>query len=178
MLENNQAGGFAETSGDLEVGGLLRYASGRFAAEVIYGFLARPDAGAQASHAGRGGAGQQDGAHRLGADEEEGILQGACAGHLSGGRANIAGRNASRSEDSVGANGHRDGIRQTRDRTESFQARVIDMGPILASPYGPAASETPQSGGRIHECTGPHRAELFKTILAILGASIPSVTTT
>ena len=28
----------------------------------------------------------RDGAHRLGVDDEEGILQGACAGHLSGGR--------------------------------------------------------------------------------------------
>ena len=28
---------------------------------------------------------------------------------------------------------------QTRNRTEGFQARVTDMDPILASPYGPAA---------------------------------------
>ena len=38
------------------------------------GPLAGPDAGAQTTHAGRGGAGQPHGAHRLGADDEERIL--------------------------------------------------------------------------------------------------------
>ena len=40
------------------------------------GSLAGRDAGAQAEDARRGGVGQQDGAHRLGADDEEGELAG------------------------------------------------------------------------------------------------------
>ncbi len=63
------------------------------------GFMVGPDVGAQTSYAGRGGAGESNGAHRLGVDDEQGIPQGACAGHLSGRRVNIAGRNVSRSED-------------------------------------------------------------------------------
>ena len=43
------------------------------------GPLAGPDAGAQAAHAGRGGAGQPDGAHRLGVDDEERVLPRAAA---------------------------------------------------------------------------------------------------
>ena len=77
--------------------------------------MARPDAGAQTEDAGRGGAGQQDGAHHLGVDDEQGSLQGASAGHLSGRRLNRVGRNVSRPEDNVGANGHQDGIGKTRD---------------------------------------------------------------
>ena len=42
--------------------------------------LAGQDAGAQAANAGRGGAGQQDGAHRLGAHDTQGDLQRFCAG--------------------------------------------------------------------------------------------------
>ena len=38
------------------------------------GFMAGPDAGAQAAHAGCGGAGQQDGAHRLGTNDEQASL--------------------------------------------------------------------------------------------------------
>ena len=46
--------------------------------------MARPDAGAQAQDAGRGGAGESNGAHRLGADDEERSLQGTAACRLSG----------------------------------------------------------------------------------------------
>ena len=42
----------------------------RWANRRAAGLLARTDAGAQAGDAGRGGAGQQDGAHRLGAADE------------------------------------------------------------------------------------------------------------
>ena len=73
-----------------ELGGPARRAAG---------FMAGPDAGAQAANAGCGGVGQQDGAHRLGADDEERCLQGAGAGRLRGRPADNAGRNVSRSED-------------------------------------------------------------------------------
>ena len=85
--------------------------------------------------------------------KEQTSLQVACTGNLSGRWASSAGRNVSRAEDNVGASGHRDGIGKTGTRTESFQARVTDMDPVRASPYGPAASETPQSRGLTYDCT-------------------------
>ena len=60
----------------------------------------------------------------------------------SGGRVNRAGRNVGRPE--KGKGGHRDGIGATRYMRLSF-----DSDPIPASPYGPAASETPQARGRM-----------------------------
>ena len=47
------------------------------------GLVAGSDAGAQASDAGRGGAGESNGAHRMGADDERPSLQRTGAGRLS-----------------------------------------------------------------------------------------------
>ena len=63
--------------------GLRRDGDGRLGGAARHkGPVAGPDAGAQAAHAGRGGAGQPDGAHRLGADDEERILPRAVADRL------------------------------------------------------------------------------------------------
>lgn len=47
---------------------------------------------------------------------------------------------------------------QTRNRTESFQARVSDMESVLASPYGPAgrvSAGNVRSDIRLHLTTDP-----------------------
>ena len=89
-------GGQAPPGADIEDGPARREAAvdhvrdvgdspGRSARRAA-GFVAGPDAGAQASYARRGGAGQQDGAHRVGAAAEQGVLQGTGAPRLSGAR--------------------------------------------------------------------------------------------
>ena len=70
--------------------------------------MACQDAGAQTAHAGRCGARQPDGAHYLGADDEE--------GELPGSRRRLTGRRVAvgdRSEERQGQTVNRDGIGKT-----------------------------------------------------------------
>ena len=76
------------------------------------GSLAGPDAGAQVAHAGRGSAGQPDGPHRLGADDEERTLP---AGRHRLRREMVgAVGNASRSEEGKGKRSTRRGRENQR----------------------------------------------------------------
>ena len=116
------------------------------------GPLAGPDAGAQAANAGRGGAGQQDGAHRLGADDEQ--------RGLPGSRRRLSGRRGAGSRRGCGQDGGQGkGKWSTRRGRENqpwpacAQARKSDLDPIRVSPYRPAAGNTPHRRGRTHDST-------------------------
>ena len=66
--------------------------------------------------------------------------------------------------------GQRDRVGKTSIRTESFQARVTDLDPIRASPYGPAACHLPhREAGHTTAPGRMHRAD--QKLLASTGAS-------
>ena len=94
--------------------------------------------GAQAEDARCSCAGQQNGAHHLGADDEEGELPG--SRHRLRGRSAGSRRGCEKVGGQVRANGQmrRDRENQLLDR--SSQARVPDLDPFRVSPYRPAAS--------------------------------------
>ena len=92
------------------------------------GPLAGPDAGAQTTHAGRGGAGQPHGAHRLGADDEERILPRAGRHRLSRRSRFVTVGNASRSEDGKGKRSTRRG-RENQTTVRCLRAHWSDFGP-------------------------------------------------
>ena len=102
------------------------------------GPLAGQYAGAQAEDARCSCAGQQNGAHHLGADDEEGELPG--SRHRLRGRSAGSRRGCEKVGGQVRANGQmrRDRENQLLDR--SSQARVPDLDPFRVSPYRPAAS--------------------------------------
>ena len=85
------------------------------------GPLAGPDAGAQAAHAGRGGAGQPDGAHRLGVDDEERVLPRAAADRLRSKSRGPAPSGMRAGRKMVRANGQRDGVGKTSLRCSAFE---------------------------------------------------------
>ena len=89
---------------------------------------AGPDAGAQTTHAGRGGAGQPHGAHRLGADDEERILPRAGRHRLSRRSRFVTVGNASRSEDGKGKRSTRRG-RENQTTVRCLRAHWSDFGP-------------------------------------------------
>ena len=81
------------------------------------------DAGAQAEDAGCGGAGQPDGAYRLGADDEEGDLPGSRArSRLRGWQSAGSRRGCGQVGGQARANGRRDGIGKT-----SFARRAFEL---------------------------------------------------
>ena len=87
------------------------------------GPLAGQDAGAQAEDACRGGAGQPDGAYRLGADDEEGDLPGSRArSRLRGWQSAGSCRGCGQVGGQARANGRRDGIGKT-----SFARRAFEL---------------------------------------------------
>ena len=102
------------------------------------GPLAGQYAGAQAEDARCSCAGQQNGAHHPGADDEEGELPG--SRHRLRGRSAGSRRGCEKVGGQVRANGQmrRDRENQLLDR--SSQARVPDLDPFRVSPYRPAAS--------------------------------------
>ena len=110
------------------------------------------DAVAQAAQAGRGGAGQPDGAHCLGADDEQ--------RGLPGSRRRLSGRRSAGSRRGCGQDGGQGkGKWSTRRGRENqpwpacAQARKSDLDPIRVSPYRPAAGKAPHSRGRTHDST-------------------------
>ena len=133
-------------------------------------FLARQDAGAQTEDADRSGAGQPNGADRLGADDNEGDLSGSRRRLKRGSRRGMwAGRRTSKGKRST----RRDRANQLNP--QSLQARVSDVDPIRVSPYGPAASDsrTNRLDRRQHL---PHAPSRSKKVLASPGASIDGFT--
>ena len=107
------------------------------------GPVAGPDVDAQAAHAGRGGAGQPEGAHRLGADDEERILPRAATDRLRRQERCGAVGNASRSDDGKGKRSARRGRENQRLR-QCLRAHLDDLDSTRVSPYRPAADEMPQ----------------------------------
>ena len=112
---------------------------------------AGPDAGAQTTHAGRGGAGQPHGAHRLGADDEERILPRAGRHRLNRRSRFVTVGNASRSEDGKGKRSTRRG---RENQTILAAARVPDVRPRTraVSVFGGVAA---RQGGRLRRGRGP-----------------------
>ena len=85
--------------------------------------VARQDAGVQAADACRSGAGQPDGAYRLGADDEEGDLPGSRArSRLRGWQSAGSRRGCGQVGGQARANGRRDGIGKT-----SFARRAFEL---------------------------------------------------
>ena len=95
------------------------------------------------AHAGRGGAGQPDGAHRLGADDEERVLPRAAADRLRGKSRGPAPSGMRAGRKMVRANGQRDGVGKTSGCGSAFEHTWMILDSTRVSPYGPAAHEVP-----------------------------------
>ena len=128
------------------------------------GSLAGRDVGAEAEDAGRGGAGQQDGAHRVGRDDAEGDLPNSCR-RLNGWR-----KERSRSGESCRGCGRdvrtgkgKRSMRRDRENqlvTKGSQAWSSDMDLIRVPPYGPAATRRINRPDRRQHLTTMYRTGL------------------
>ena len=98
-------------------------------------------AGAQAEDARCSCAGQQNGAHHLGADDDEGELPG--SRHRLRGRSAGRRRGCEKVGGQVRANGQMRRDRENQLLVRSSQTRVADLDPFRVSPYRPAASNRP-----------------------------------
>jgi transposase len=132
---------------------------GRSSRRITGQSLARRHAGQEAAHAGHGGAGQQDGEDRLGADGARRVLQSSGRGGVT---ASVRGRReAGRSDGRYGAT-VRDGIGKTSEcpGASSAQKAVWTRSAISIQASG---SERPHQQAGHTEAPEPARSDLSKT---------------